>query len=153
VNAHNNVFQVKHSFFILFIVFTFITGCAEINTSEPEEVYSHWTNGASSTGVELLKGKYWQSAHWTKEYVMYLELRPSKDWWKNYKEINGFESHRIDKVDVAKSEIMKVDAPDWAEKPDWFVPDKNCEVYGQFGGSKYFWNPGSGILFIYEIQL
>ena len=119
----------------------------------PEEVYSHWTNGAEPDGLELLKGEYWQSGHWTKEYVMYLKAKPTKDWWHKYKEINGFEGRRIDEIDVSKSEIFKIDAPDWLEKPDWFSPDSKSEVYGQFGGSKYFWNAEDGILYIYEFQL
>ena len=136
-----------------FLSVILLTSCSEINTSEPKEVYSHWTNGGEPNGLELLKGEYWQSGHWTKEYVMYLKVKPTKDWWTKYKEINGFEGHRIDEIGVSKSEIFKIDAPDWIKKPDWFSPDLDSEVYGQFGGSKYFWDAGSETLFIYEIQL
>lgn len=130
-----------------------LTSCDEINTNDPEQVYYHWSDGGVPTGVELLKGRYWQSGHWTKEYVMFLQLKPTRDWWQNFKEINRFEGHRIDKVGVSRSEIFEVEAPDWIEKPDWFTPDKGSEVYGQFGGSKYFWDTNKEMLFIYEIQL
>src|SRR5687767_3105717 len=102
---------MKYSMCFLSIILILMTGCDEIKTSEPEEVYFHWTNGASPDGLELLDGEYWQSAHWTKEYVMYLKLKPSKEWWRKYKEINGFEGHRIDEIGVSKPTIFKIDAP------------------------------------------
>jgi hypothetical protein len=144
---------MRYLIYVLSITLILMTGCDEIKTSDPEEVYSHWTDGGSRDGIELLEGEYWQSGHWTKEYVMYLKLRPTKDWWKSYKEINGFERQRIDRVSVGKAEIFKIDDPDWIKKPVWFNPGKNSEVYGQFGGSKYFWDSESETLFIYEIQL
>lgn len=130
-----------------------LTSCDEINTNDPEKVYYHWADGGAPTGVELQKGRYWQSAHWTKEYVMFLQLKPTQEWWRNFKVINRFEGHRIDKVGVSRSEIFEVEPPDWIEKPDWFTPDQGSEVYGQFGGSKYFWDTKNEMLFIYEIQL
>lgn len=130
-----------------------MTGCGEIDTADPEEVYYHWSDGARPDGVQLLKGKYWQSAHWSREYVMFLQVQPTQEWWENFKKINDLESSRIDKVGVSSAEIYKVDAPEWIKKPDWFTPDQNSEVYGQFGGSKYFWDAEREMLFIYEIQL
>lgn len=144
---------MKYPTCLLSILLILLTGCSEINTTDPEKVYYHWSNEGSPRGVKLLKGKYWQSAHWSKEYVMFLQLKPTQGWWKNFKETNRFEGHRIDKVGVGHSEIFKIDEPDWIEKPDWFTPDKDSEVYGQFGGSKYFWDAKKEILFIYEIQL
>jgi hypothetical protein len=139
--------------YFLYAALFLTAGCSEVRTSDPEEVYARWSNGRKPDGLELLEGEYWQSAHWSKEYVMYLKAKASKEWWAQYKQINGFEGHRIDEVDVSKSEIFRIDNPGWLEKPDWFKPDLRSEVYGQFGGSKYFWDAQDEIIFIYEIQL
>jgi hypothetical protein len=138
---------------ILTITISILSGCTEINTADPFETYDYWMKDYISEDVEILNGEYWESAHWSKEYVVYMKLKPSKKWWSKFKTAYDLTNHKIDEVGVEKAVIFEIDDPEWIKKPDWFGPNLNSEVYGHFGGSKYFWDSHNEILYVYEIQL
>ena len=116
----------------------------EINATDPIETYRFWAGVDPPGDLKVLKGQYWQSAHWTKEYIMYLKLKPTKEWWNKYVEQNH----------------LTIDKAKWArpgEAPPWFEPTENSIRYGGGGefdqGSRYFRDTLTGECYIYEIQL
>ncbi len=129
---------------ILTLTMLTLSSCSEINTTNPKETYKYWTGTNSSSDIELLSGQYWQSAHWTREYILYLEFKPSEKWWQEFLEENN----------------ISVDKSDWVkptDAPTWFNPSKNSIRFGgniDFDqGSRYFKDTLTGVCYIYEIQL
>ena len=121
-----------------------LTSCSEIKTDNPQETYKYWSGTNSPSDLELLNGQYWQSAHWTREYIMYLEFKPSDNWWNEFLEQN----------------YISVDKGDWTipnDAPTWFKPSENSIRFGGDGdfdqGSRYFQDTLTGVCYIYEIQL
>jgi len=134
---------IKTTFLLLLTIFL-LTSCSEKKTENPEETYKYWAGTNPPTNLELLNGEYWQSAHWTKEYIMYLKFKPTKDWWE----------------DFLKQNFITIDKQDWtmpSDAPSWFNPSVNSVRYGGSGdfdqGSRYFYDATTGISYIYEIQL
>lgn len=73
-------FHIKKIYKI--IVFAFgaviaisLVSCMERKTEDPMETYKFWAGELPGKNVEVSHGKYWQSAHWLKEYVMYMGLK------------------------------------------------------------------------------
>ena len=71
-------------------IFTFGTiisliGCSEHRTQNPSGAYRMWSGiNDAPKGVTLIHGKYWQSAYWSNEHVLYLELKASYLWRKEF---------------------------------------------------------------------
>ena len=129
-------------FIFLITVLISITSCREKKTEDPIEAYTFW-GGEVPKEVQVIHGKYWQSSHWTKEYILYLELKASASWRKEFIKQNNL-------VENKESETIPVDAP------NWFRPANNCRIYKQSGvseGSVYYDDTLNGNMFIYEIQL
>lgn len=124
------------------IIFT-LTSCSELKTSDAEKTFKYWAGTPLTSDVELLNGQYWQSGHWTKEYIMYLKLKPSKLWWNEFLKQNSL-----------TTDTTKWIRPD--DAPKWFKPTENSIQFGQTGfsqGSRYFNDTITGVCYIYEIQL
>ncbi len=102
------------------------------------ETYRYWAGRDPDEDTRVLNGQYWSSAHWTKEYTMYLEFR--SPWVKNFAAQNGLKR-----------------AEQWMEVPsggpDWFKPSKKFEVWTGEQGSLYYIDPKAGHIFIYEMQM
>jgi hypothetical protein len=114
----------------------------EKNTEDPVETYTLW-GGEVPKEVEVIHGKYWQSSHWSKEYIMYLELKASALWRKEFIKQNNL-------VENKETNDVTSDAP------SWFRPGKNFRTLTPSGftqGSTYYEDTVSGRMFIYEIQL
>ncbi len=121
-----------------------LTSCVETNTSDPINAYKYWAGTDSPEDLRVLKGQYWQSAHWTKEYILYLELKPTDDWWDEF----------------LKQNCKSVDTDKWTkprDAPTWFNPSSNSIRYGGCDdfdqGSRYIRDTLTGVCYIYEIQL
>jgi hypothetical protein len=150
LNTRNSIVTIitkqmsKFSFFIFFnIAMIFFGGCTEKNTEDPVEVYNLWSGEMPTKDVEVVHGKYWQSSHWSKEYIMYLELKASSSWRKKFIKQNSL-------IEDKKTESIPSDAP------LWFKPGVNLRTLKQSGfnqGSVYYEDTISGKMFIYEIQL
>lgn len=127
---------------LAFIIFT-LTSCSETQTSDAKKTFKYWAGTNPPSDIEILNGQYWQSGHWTKEYIMYLKLKPSKTWWNEFINQNS----------------LTVDTTKWTkpdDAPSWFEPTENSKQYGQLGfsqGSRYFQDTSTGVCYIYEIQL
>lgn len=107
------------------------------------ETFTYWAGEEPWEGIEVLNGEYWESSHFTKEYIMYMEVIVPKEMALEF--IND----PYNKLELTEG---KVSFP--SDAPDWFKPMKDCKVYksGQ-QGSLYFINIETGHLFLYEIQV
>lgn len=101
------------------------------------ETYRYWAGREPEPDIKVLNGEYWSSAHWTKEYTMYLELRLPR----------------------AKDFVIKIGsqrAEGWREPPqgapDWFKPPSNYQVWEGESGSLYYVHPNKGHIYMYEVQ-
>ena len=116
----------------------------EINTSDPNEAYKYWTGVNPTDDIKILNGHYWQSPHWSREYIMYLKLKPTEEWWEKFIDVNH----------------LTVNQSQWSQPngaPAWFNPSDNSIKYGgglEFDqGSRYFIDTLTRECYIYEIQL
>ena len=130
---------------ILFFVLAAISisGCVEKNTEDAIKTYTYWAGEPPSKEVQPIHGKYWQSSHWSKEYIMYLELQGSSKW------INEF----IKQNNLIEPKEVENPPPD---RPLWFKLNKNFLMFKQSGydnGSAYYEDSTNRKMFIYEIQL
>jgi hypothetical protein len=133
---------LRLSFFTLFLS---TISCREKNTQDPLEAYKYWSGGDKlPKDVRIIHGKYWGSAHWSKEYIMYLELKAPSKWKDEFIKQNNL----VYKKDTAI--IPEQDAP------LWFKPSPTYKVYVPSGfseGSVVYNDSVSERMFIYEIQL
>ena len=142
--------QLKYIFLLFFTVI--LTSCMEINSENPKEIFELWTGNELPKEIKLVNGKYWQSAHWTKEYEVYAEIKSTETWWNDFKnnnELNNFKSSLNNDIE---EKFFKNKNEEIIKQLNWFKPEKNSEIYIK-GSSEYFWNPKTKILFIHEIQL
>ena len=125
---------------ILALTSLIFTGCSGVNTTDPNKAFKYWAGGDPPTDLKLLKAQYWQSPHWTKEYILYLKIKPSTGWWNQYVEGNR----------------LSIDTSAWTTPegaPNWFRPPHNCIKYNLGVNSGYFRDTINGECFIYEEQL
>lgn len=118
--------------------------CMEVNTSDAEEAFLNWSGEKPPIEIKLLNGQYWQSPHWTKEYILYLKFKATNDWWNDFLKQNSI-----------SKDIGKWTVP--SDAPKWFTPTENTNRYGGGNdfdqGSRYFRDSTTQICYIYEIQL
>lgn len=125
------------------IISILLTSCSETRTDDPTESYRYWAGTKPTNDIEVLNGQYWQSAHWTREYILYLQIKTTDKWWDEF----------------VKQNQLQIDDKDWtkpSDSPDWFQPTGNIEVYkhaDHFNDSRYVRNTATGECYIYEIQL
>jgi hypothetical protein len=121
----------------------FFGSCKEKKTDDPTKTYKFWSGGPPQKDIEVIHGKYWQSAQWSKEYIMYLEVKAPSSWRKQFIKQNNL-------VEIKESKNVPSDAP------SWFSPGKNFRTWVPAAisqGSVYYEDTLTGKLFIYEIQL
>ena len=121
-----------------------LTSCYEKRSDDALETFKFWAGTQPPPDIELIEGDYWESAHWTKEYKMYLKFKSTEVWWNEF----------------LKQNYLPVDRDEWSKPPDaptWFVPSDNSIRYSIKDdldlGSRYFRDTITGISYIYEIQL
>ena len=134
----------QHTLILLVLTIFALTGCTETETSNAKDTYKYWAGTDATADIELLNGQYWQSPHWTKEYIMYLKFKPTKKWWDEF----------------LKQNYIPVDNDEWTkptDAPTWFKPSDSSIRYGikddMDQGSRYFRDTLTGVCYIYEIQL
>lgn len=101
------------------------------------ETYRYWAGEEPGEDMQVLNGEYWASAHWSKEYTLYLELRfpRAKDFVMSKRFERSVEHQVIHGA------------------PDWFDPPADYEVWEGNLGSLYFLHPKKGHIYIFERQL
>jgi len=125
-----------------FLLTFLVSGCMEKTSENPDEVYKYWAGRQPGNDVKIIHGKYWESAHWTKEYIMFMELKASKEWIEVYVKQNNLV---LD--DVADSLTN--------DSPEWFKPTKDFMVFRQkdkASNSRYYINLKEDRMFIFERQ-
>jgi len=124
------------------LLILFLSSCVEKISDHTDEVYTLWSGEKPTSEVKIIHGKYWESAHWSKEYIIFLEMKACKDW------VDAFvkENHLV--PDTSGIGIAK--------HPDWFTPSKGFLVFrkeNDFSGLRYYFNLKEDHVFIYEARL
>ena len=120
-----------------------LISCMEKDTTDPKDSYTYWAEQNPTDDVQLINGQYWQSAHWTKEYILHLKFKPTEKWWSEF---------------VKQNNLIRI-TEQWTKPsdfPDWFQPSNKSDIFSQFedfNDSRYFRDSATGICYIYEIQL
>lgn len=140
--------MIKRVFYIVFLIT--LTSC-EVETYDAKKAYNHWENGNIGEDVEVINGQFWKSAHWTYEYVVFLELKPSKEWKEKFFKNYNTKENLLGKYNSENNNHL-TKGPNWFENPDWFSPNSKFDVYSGYGGN-YYWNEKENILLFYEMQL
>lgn len=127
---------------LLLIMITF-SSCIERNTTDPIKAYTYWSGEKPPKEVEIINAKYWQSPHFTFEYIMYIELKTTKEWRKEFIKQNSL--------------ILNNKDEELSDKPNWFKPSNKFELYllndSLKSNSKYYIDTINNRLLIYEEQL
>ncbi len=106
-----------------------------------KETFKYWAGEDPWEGIVVLNGQYWSSAHWTKEYIMYMDVKVPIEMALSFIADNGLQATNDD-VKFPK------------DAPEWFNPPKDFKEYKAGNqGSKYFINTETGHMFMYEVQL
>ncbi len=127
---------------ILFAALFCLYSCTAKSTDDPIKAFTYWA-GEPPQGVKVIHGKYQQSAHWTKEYILFLELEASIKWRKEFIEKNHL-------IEVTQTNGDPIDPPEWFKPNERF---RALTTQGFNQGTVYYENPKTGHMFIYEIQL
>ncbi|MCL2105287.1 MAG: hypothetical protein FWH21_09650 [Kiritimatiellaeota bacterium] len=138
-----NIVSFKNLVIVLLTVFL-LAGCSEMRTTTPGKAFKHWLGVNPPADMELFHAHYWQSAHWTKEYMIYLEFKPTQAWWDEVVKRNNL-------TEDQREWIMPSDAPSWFQPSAHSIRYRASQSSDQ--GSRYFRDPTTGICLIYEIQL
>lgn len=128
---------------IILLILTAFISCSEKRSDVASECYKLWSGENAPKDVEVINGTYWESAHWSKEYIMFLELNASENWRKQFIKQNNM-------ILVSDQWTQPADIPDWFKPSDsyrqWVSPNDKQ-------GSRCFEDSVSGKIFIYQIQL
>ena len=111
--------------------------------TDPIDCYKNWSGEMPQHNVKVIHGTYWESAHFTKEYIAFLEIEAPKYW-----------CHELFKVNKMIEDTARISPI--IDAPNWFIPNDSCRVWklpNSFQNSRYFEDTINGKLFIYEIQL
>ena len=114
-----------------------------IQKTAPIEVYRYWSEENPPKEVEVIYAKYWKSPHFALEYIMYIELKTTKEWRKEFIKQNLL--------------IPKNKDEELSDKPNWFKPTNKLQLYvlndSLKSNSKYYIDTINNHIFIYEEQL
>ena len=125
------------------ILTSVLMSCSEIKTDDATDSYKYWAGHMPTEDIKVLNGKYWQSGHWTREYILYLKMKPTQKWWEEFIKHNQL---RVDKEKGSRP----------AGSPEWFPEVDQMGVYkpaDDFTDSRYFRDSLTGVCYLYEIQL
>ncbi|MFT3911656.1 MAG: hypothetical protein QM737_19695 [Ferruginibacter sp.] len=130
-------------FVLLFFFIISIPSCTVKKTENPAIAYKYWSGSKAPKEIELIHARYWESSHWSKEYIMYMELKAPTHWIQEYIEQNK----------LIKAGNAKITANDI---PAWFNPSAKSKIYTMADStnrSVYYYDSLNHKLLIYEIQL
>jgi len=137
---HLRSYRILYYFLLVPIL---CAGCLEIQTNKPSKAYENWANQVPPENVEVINGKYWQSAHWTLEYMAYLEIKTDSVWVNKLLENSKY---------VVSEKAIRFSS----DKPEWFNPPKSYQVYVSDRrniDSAFFVSTDKRHIFIFDIQI
>lgn len=105
--------------------------------------YKYWSGSKPPKEIEIVHAKYWESSHWSKEYIMYLDLKASTHWIHQFIEQNKL-------IESEKVKIISDDIPGWFRPP---VGGKIFVSADSTNDSVYYYDSLAHKLLVYEIQL
>jgi hypothetical protein len=127
---------------LLFVCVSLFAACGEKRTTDPVEAYQSWSGEKPGKDIQVIHAQYWESAHWTKKYELYLELTASPAWRAAF---------------IAQNHLRKDSAYTLpADKPNWFTATARVKIWKLTAGdpqSVILEDTVSGRLLIYDIQL
>ena len=127
---------------IIILSLVLLTSCSETITTDAKDSYKYWTGAKPTDDLKVIQGKYWQSGHWTREYILFLKIKPTNTWWDEFVNQNQ----------------LQTDNSEWiipSDSPDWFKVTDDMEMFSHrddFNDSRYFKDRQTGECYIYEIQ-
>lgn len=129
---------------VAFSITFLIVSCFSVETKNAEKAYKYWSGSEVPKEIELIKGEYYQSPHFSLEYELFLKFKTDKKWFDEFIVNNQLEVGSI-----------RNDWSAWTKLPEWFNTDNSYIIYtkdqiDKFEKSRYFYNPQNGISFIYE---
>jgi len=132
-------------YILIFSIFLFcfsIVSCIEQSTNDASKSYELWAGEKPGHGVWAIHGKYWQSAHFTKEYITYLELSVVPRWKADYIAQN--------KLTISADSTFSI-----SDGPNWFKPKKPYRIWKQNGNTQLLCveELASSHIFLFEAQL
>lgn len=132
---------MNRNLILVFFSISLLTGCTEKHSTDPKEAYKYWAYAAPGKDVMPIRAQYWQSANWSKEYIVYLELAASVDWKTQFVKQN----HLLPSQGTGLP----------ADAPSWFKSNGRSRFWKRPGDdvSLYFEDETTGHFFIYEQQL
>lgn len=137
---------MKFKLSIFLIQLIIFSGCSDKDVRNPKEAYSYWIKSDMNSKVEVVNGKYWESSHFSHEYIIYLELKIDSYWWTKFSKENELV------IDTYQNESFYNN-----DFPKWFKPSKEFVAYKSNTDSDqesmYFYNKKTQSVFIYKIQL
>ena len=137
---------MKFKLSIFLIQLIIFSGCSEKDVRNLKEAYSYWIKSDMNSKVEVVNGKYWESSHFSHEYIIYLELKIDSYWWTKFSKENELV------IDTYQNESFYNN-----DFPKWFKPSKEFVAYKSNTDSDqesmYFYNKKTQSVFIYKIQL
>jgi hypothetical protein len=133
---------LKRNLFLLLPVLLILTGCWEKTSNNAEKSFALWAGQKPGKDVKAIHGKYRQSAHFTREYTVYLELAPTVQWKLAFIKENHLHI-------TSNNPALPQDAP------SWFINKKGLNVWRAKpdNGDLYEEDSQTGHFFIYEEQL
>lgn len=131
---------MKQLLSVLFLLIFF--SCSEKNSTDAEECYRLWSGMKPPKEIKVLNGSYWQSAHFTKEYILFLEVQASDRWVKQF---------------IKENKLIATGGDWWGSNtPEWFKPRQSAKQWklpDTSTDSRYFEDTITGRFFLYEVQL
>lgn len=143
MNFNNTTRRPRTSTILLLTLFA-LTSCLETRTSDAKETFKYWAGTNAPDDLEILGGQYWQSAHWTREYIVYLKFISTEEWWSEFLRQNNLSADK-------DNWTLPIDAPAWFMPSDSSIRYRGGEDFDQ--GSRFFRDTTTGVCYIYEIQL
>ncbi len=99
--------------------------------------------------VTVIHSKYWNSAHFTEEYIYFFEVRATPEWRDAF-------LRRREVEPVPPSEVWSFHPPPTELTPDWFAPDPvtDYDVWDHAGyHGSVFINKTNGHIHFYGVKL
>jgi hypothetical protein len=134
----------KYLIFIITVSISFsLSSChMPVNCDDSEKSYTYWAGEEPPKDLKIIHGQYTRSLHFTLEYWLYLEVRPTKLWWDRMIDQNNFIP----------------DSTSWSppsNAPPWFKPARHCKEWkaaDKFQDSHMLQDSLTGDCYIYLAQ-
>jgi len=110
----------------------------KLTSTNPIETYKYWADTEVPENTKVLNGQYWSSIHFTKEYILYMEIKAP--WFADFIRYNSLKK---------SNKNLKIPS----DAPKWFSPKDSINLWTGEQGSLYFIDTINGHMFMYEKQL